>query len=94
MARSIPTRKKPTTVWLENDFTTQGKDKQKAFRCFNCGMHVLKYRGDVLQIVPGGVPYTSGTEVECTGSVRNNDGVWEECGYTYIFLGVATPILN
>lgn len=94
MSRALTSRKKVTTVWLEGDYTSHGNDRVRIFTCFNCGKHVIKYRGNVIQVVPGDHPYTPATETKCTGNIRNEDGVWEECGQYYSFMGTATPKPN
>lgn len=40
---------KTVSVWIEEN---KGKDP-KMFHCFNCRYYVMKYRGDVVSIVPG-----------------------------------------
>jgi len=82
MSKSAPSIRKPTTVWLE------GSSEKKMWFCPNCRIPLIEYEGNVIQIVPGGSPYSPSTSLKCKGSVQKRDGTWEECGAFYTFLGV------
>ncbi len=86
MAKSLPSTKKITSVYLEPEVEGEG-DKIKMFFCFNCKVPIIEYTGKVVTIIPGRTPYTPSTILKCKGSVQRRDGDWEECGIYYSFLG-------
>ena len=88
MGHTNPGQKKTCTVWLEPEVEGEG-DKQKMFYCFNCRIPIIQYRGTIATIVPGNQPYTPNTIIKCKGSLQTRDGVWEECGQYYVFMGAA-----
>ena len=78
-------QKKVCTIWLEPEIEGYG-DKVKMFFCFNCRIPIIEYRGNIMEIVPGGSPYNPSTILKCKGSVRKDDGTWEACGMYYSFV--------
>lgn len=85
MGKNLPGIKKVCTVWLEAE--NEGyEDKLKMFFCFNCRIPIIEYTGKVMQLVPGGSPYTPSTVLKCKGSVQRRDGSWEDCGMFYSFI--------
>jgi len=87
MARPIEGQKKVTTVWLEPEIGDGGEDKTKFFYCFNCRIPVFQYVGNVVTLIPGGVPYEPYTEHKCKGSVMTKNGTYQVCGHYYIIAG-------
>ena len=87
MSKSAPSSRKVCTIWLDSENEGYG-DKRKMFFCFNCRIPIIEYEGNVIQIVPGGSPYTPNTVLKCKGSVQRRDGDWEECGMFYSFASV------
>ena len=65
MAKAVRGQKKVTTAWLEAE-----DGRVKLFRCFNCSHPVAEYTGTVVQIVPGGHPYTPSTIFRCKGTMK------------------------
>ncbi len=88
MAKAVQGQKKITSVWLEGELNADGYDKRKLFKCFNCGIPTIQYKGKVMTIVPGNTPYTPGTILKCKGNVRREDGTYEQCGMEFAFMGV------
>ncbi len=87
MGRSAPGQKKVTTVWLEEE----AMSGHRMFFCPNCKIPVVKYKGRISKIIPGNTPYEPYTLLKCKGTVRREDGEWENCGQHYVFqFGIQT----
>ena len=89
MPKPLKSEKKVTSVWLAAEKDPKGEYILKLFRCFNCSVPVVQYQGDAIRVVPGYHPYTPKTVLKCKGNTKNENGVWEECGIYYCFMGVA-----
>lgn len=87
MSKPLAGQKKVTTVWLETE-ERSFKNRLKFFHCFNCRIPVFQYKGNVVSIVPGAVPYEPYSEHKCKGNVLIENGVYEQCGQFYIIAGV------
>lgn len=93
MGKPRKSRKKVTSVWLESEESNSAIEssdyyKLKMFYCPSCRVPVIQYQGDVIRIVPGNHPYTPKTVIKCKGSLKDDDGIWEECGMYYSFMAV------